>query len=92
MATAKVSQSHQTSAIESGKPVLSPDSLPIGGALPYLSRMSGLPESLYAQGALAAHGHGIEPSAFYSLVSISSQKGMKDFHFYTNDMSFLFFY
>ncbi|XP_060073789.1 iroquois-class homeodomain protein IRX-6-like [Ylistrum balloti] len=47
--------------------VLPGESLPIGAAIPYLSRMAGLPESVYAQAAVTSPGAGIEPSAFYAL-------------------------
>ncbi|XP_033754810.1 iroquois-class homeodomain protein irx-5-like [Pecten maximus] len=50
-----------------GRAVLPGEGMPVGAAIPYLSRMAGLPENVYAQAAMSPPGTGIEPSAFYAL-------------------------
>ncbi|OWF35071.1 iroquois-class homeodomain protein irx-5-like [Mizuhopecten yessoensis] len=50
-----------------GRGILPGEGMPVGAAIPYLSRMAGLPESVYAQAAMNIPGAGIEPSAFYAL-------------------------
>ncbi|XP_069113847.1 Iroquois homeobox protein 6a-like [Argopecten irradians] len=50
-----------------GRAVMPGEGLPVGAAIPYLSRMAGLPESVYAQATMSPPGSGIEPSAFYAL-------------------------
>lgn len=56
---------------DSSRAILHDSPFPTGMAIPYLARIGNLGESLYATSPMTPNALGVEPSAFYPLVSFN---------------------
>jgi len=70
--SAKAAHAQQSpGCLETGRGLL-PEGIPgcpVGSPVSYLSRITGIPEALYNQGGITPGAAGVDPSAFYALVS-----------------------